>query len=122
MNKTTTPTGTHGVSHSPGPWHQVDGRIYGPDPQQPRRTTILIADVAPDGVALTEHDEPNACLIAAAPELLAALEDILEQAQIAVQRLNDALKADARTPGNAPFYISRLQRARAAITKAKGQP
>ena len=67
------------AKHTPGPWHtDNDGQIYGPnpefDPTDPQtHEEILIADTAPDNAALTEYDEANARLMAAAPVMLEAL-------------------------------------------------
>ena len=54
---------------SPLPWHtEGDGQIFGPNPEfdptdLQTHDEILIADVAPENVALTEYDAPNAALI-----------------------------------------------------------
>lgn len=85
--------------HTPGPWEIAEfGRnhtilIYGPD-------EILVADCG--GILRRSHEEmeSNARLIAAAPDLLAALEDVVRVAD------RDTVIFDV---------------ARAAIAKAKGE-
>jgi hypothetical protein len=61
--------------HTPGPWRHVDGEIVGPP-----SIDILVAIMPEQGLGT---DTPvgrafNAFLIAAAPELLAALEAVAE--------------------------------------------
>lgn len=97
--------------HTPGPWEVCEDGI------------TVLHEAAPIAAAVpachypTNEDRANARLIASAPELLAALEDMTKQADIAVKRLNEALNANAQTPGNAPFVLND-RAARAAIAKA----
>lgn len=64
------------AAHTPGPWSWTndDGRVR------------IMARLAPsDGLAvLTDADESNARLIAAAPDLLEALQDILDDLEAGV--------------------------------------
>lgn len=90
------------TKHTPGPWHHVmDGfRITIGNKKTGRTTTphnYMVAEI-PDNSFIAEA---NARLIAAAPELLEALEDILSSGIGLSNRLD--LKA------------------RAAIAKAKGE-
>jgi len=89
--------------HTPGPWQVVDGHypgfreIIGPS------FTISIVMLATD---LTIHDrwnrEADAFLIAAAPDLLAELESLVDKVE------------------SAGWHKSETEAARAAIAKAKG--
>ena len=69
--------------HTPGPWTAHSGSVYvdGPDvfPKGTQENGVRIVSMyrAPGGVSPTECDS-NAILIAAAPDLLAALESVLE--------------------------------------------
>lgn len=68
------------ASHTPGPWHlSPDGRgIY-----QGRSgdTDVYVAEIFPNYGLTIEEANANARLIAAAPELLAALRILTEHAQ-----------------------------------------
>jgi hypothetical protein len=59
------------MMHSPGPWRDDGGRIYGPNPEG--EGEVLICDVAPGGVELTEWDIANARAIAKLPEMVELL-------------------------------------------------
>ena len=103
------------TQHTPGPWYLAEerlltfahGEVVGPNNEH-------ICGLLPDNngiVMMTEEDKANARLIAAAPELLAALENALNvMAGIAIGDLK-TIKVDS------PAIIQ----ARAAIAKAKGQ-
>jgi len=90
------------AQHTPGPW-VADGPVV-EDFNAPMRPDIavcatgMIVSLPPDG----DEARANACLIASAPDLLAALEAV-------VSRLNRLGDADY------------LYRARAAIARAKGE-
>ncbi|CAM4031040.1 hypothetical protein [Ectopseudomonas alcaliphila] len=82
--------------HTPGPWeiHKA----------QNGRTIVQVGPCAPEeyaGCAWLDVSEPDACLIAAAPDLLEALE--------AVVRVADRATVE-------------FDMARAAIAKARGEP
>ena len=87
------------MAHTQGPWAITDDFI-GVYDQQGR----CVADMDSEGAPEIGYDESlaNARLIAAAPDMLAALED-------AVEALTEAR-----------YYPSELERFRAAIAKAKG--
>ena len=99
------------AAHTPGPWRATSRNIENVANWASRipfaielevgHSVAPIADVCDQPAA-----EANARLIAAAPELLAALKDVLRIAQA----------ASVGVPGNSP----RLDRARAAIAKAEG--
>lgn len=89
------------TKHTPGPWAVIaDGptRVVATDTSRPWRIAVVDSpsDADPDVDA-------NARLIAAAPELLAALEEVTS------------------TCLDAGFHGSDLARSRAAIAKAKGK-
>jgi hypothetical protein len=64
------------VSRTPGPWKNKNGLITAYEPTVDKQITVC--DVAPERLALTKFDKANAALIAAAPELLGALEDAIQ--------------------------------------------
>jgi len=87
------------AQHTPGPWHQSDRRLSGPDGTQ-------LAGFMLNGSTLgnnIETDAANCRLAAAAPDLLAALETIL-----------------AESDGGWFHEHPTAEKARAAIAKAKG--
>lgn len=63
------------TKHTPGPWH-IGVRTYhaGRDVYGPKGEPVAVAD---DAITTTPEAEANARLIAAAPELLAALDKLL---------------------------------------------
>lgn len=101
------------TAHTPGPW-RIRGTNYG-------YTTCYVlgpphkdgGDYAPICVADTEA---NARLIAAAPELLAALEECEKDL---IRSSNDAY--DAEADSLAKRFMRTAKAARAAIAKAKGE-
>lgn len=66
------------TKHTPGPWH-IGVRTFhaGRDVYGPKGEPVAVAD---DAITATPEAEANARLIAAAPELLAALRHLLEDA------------------------------------------
>jgi len=85
------------ASHTPGPWIRSASLAIWRD-----RGATMVASVLCDSVSEPSIEEvANACLIAAAPDLLAALKDWVEE----------------------PFRVDwkRIDAARAAITKAEGR-
>ena len=101
------------MSFTPGPWHvsELDGRTVGP-------VRVLRADGdVPQLQAVarvmdrTGEWQANARLIAAAPELLQALRDLVDD--------YEAILGDGLTAETAP---AELRTARAAIAKAEGRP
>lgn len=96
------------AAHTPGPWNAVNNdagtalEIWDDDGQ-------MIANVQPQDPPAVEH--ANARLIAAAPDLLAALRDILA---------TSVARSDLGTIAPAP-RLDTVVRARAAIAKAEGR-
>jgi hypothetical protein len=95
------------MTHTPGPWISIDTdgehhAIVSPDSDQDHFTIICIG---PDDAA----ENSNARLIAAAPELLAELENCL------------AIVESEAAQGPTIKYRRDIATARAAITKAKGE-
>jgi hypothetical protein len=96
------------VGHTPGPWDVYAGTMI-------EREGMLLATVPessqmcpPDGRDMFWETRANARLIAAAPELLEALEDCVES----LSRLRNA---------DGAYRVTCLQQVRAAIAKAKGK-
>jgi hypothetical protein len=113
-----------GVKHTPGPWKTADAYFSGDRCVRSVADDVWIAghfaQAAAGGRAIAEA---NACLIAAAPELLEALEPFAT----AIMHLRSDIPGDAvidlRIDGNHIFYqvpLSRFRDARAAITRATG--
>lgn len=99
--------------HLPGPWRLVANLILGPAKPNGDRTVIATIGARP-------FDEANGLLIAAAPELLEALEEMVRE----YDSMNATLRAIARgrpesDDGAHPDSAGQL--ARAAIAKAKGE-
>ncbi len=104
------------MPHTPGPWivTKENGggwpghRIAMPGRMRDGARTVAITyrqNSEPEWVA---EDEANARLIAAAPELLEALEDIIEQADLTLFRIGPDLADSIRVFG------------KPAVAKAKG--
>lgn len=91
------------TKHTRGPWSDRNGRIFQTD-----REELTIANVgrAFDG----DYSPANARLIAAAPDLLAALQDVLAMPDFDGTRATSIVRRDAK------------HAARAAIAKALGEP
>lgn len=104
------------TTHTPGPWTFAFGAVYveRPDSNGPH-TRIALMDREEPATQPCERDA-NARLISVAPELLAALERVL-----------NAFEADRKISPQMPIVIScetngsALREARKAIAKAKGQ-
>jgi hypothetical protein len=89
------------TAHTPGPWEAyIDGQISSVNTFAESDRAMLI-DITRSGTSV-KQDNANARLIAAAPDLLAALE-----------RLYAALSLDAD-------MVLACEQARAALAKAKG--
>lgn len=88
-----------GAAHTPGPWEWTQDEAG----QWFLSPGILISDASDGTPGGDEHDQANARLIAAAPDLLEAL---------------IALKAGAVLPGG--VNLGQLAQAEAAIAKATG--
>ena len=106
---------TNKAKHTPGPWTITeDGRIQAPNLdakcwEQQQHKHIASAPFAADAltpITMGSERAANARLIAAAPELLAALEFITSAAE---------------TEPGMEIYRAHLEQARAAIAKAKGE-
>ena len=100
--------GGHAMSeHTPGPWRTNGEGVF-------RDCIGGVAQIAHIGSAAYGDDEKssNAALIAAAPDMLAELEDMTDVAE----------KAIIASGTDSEFAAIRVERARAAIAKAKGRP
>ena len=89
------------TQYTPGPWHAGGITVYGGSGAR-----LTVADTTCSGSMTRAEDEANAQLIAAAPDLLAALND-----------LTNAVTAGQHHIDTDP----RITAARAAINKAKGE-
>lgn len=98
--------------HTPGPWVTDNSVLRGSINRldEPRRHIALTSDWEKEK-GDREQNEANARLIAAAPELLEALEDVMSDLFYQI-----ASHHDERTARNYPSLVD----ARAAIAKAKG--
>ena len=100
------------LKHTPGPWHTSREMLFdvwaeNPRPDAPRAIYKIVTQVrGPD----EEVGEANARLIAAAPELLGALRDLVQLIDH-----QHAIRPDARFLPDATGF---MPRARAAIAKA----
>lgn len=100
------------TAHTPGPWFVFEGRpcVGGPSGPIDADPAQKTAGIAMCGMRLRTEDEAmaNARLIAAAPELLAELEKIVEDARRVECFRNKTVQAIAN-------------RAKLVIAKAKGE-
>ena len=76
------------ITYTPGPWEDngnglIYGQCSGDDDEAP-----FVADVCDDPNAYPDQEQANACLIAAAPELLEAL--IYVRATLTLRHLDEA--------------------------------
>lgn len=105
------------IKHTPAPWeHGNNGLIYGQVTGDSDEAPI-VCDVIEDSTMqalgiLSETEQANARLIAAAPELLAACIAAANQL---------ALVDDEHFKSAASLVHGAIPKARAAITKAKGE-
>ena len=100
------------MSHTPGPWTQDE---YG-SVKTPSGETLLVEGVALAGRS-TEETRANARLIAAAPDLLAALKLAFQ----ALDAIGDEMTVGERYTNAGQYLIDSLNPARDAIKKAEGQ-
>lgn len=101
------------AEHTPGPWHADGSRVWGDTAELQSGGTMLrhkIADAAYHAEGGFEEQHANARLIAAAPELLAALERIVGR----------DLTYFRGTVCEGQISFEAVQAARAVIAKAKG--
>ncbi len=97
--------------HTPGPWIRLSGGIL--------TTTALADHSSPDkliGIWRHEPNEANACLIAAAPETIAALEDCVELLEF----IHDNM-GKHRCTVDCPDIGKRVRRGRDVIANATGK-
>lgn len=117
--------------HTPGPWIQA-GPSYGGakmfytsdiHTEEPDEDDVYqcICHMPRWSQEYDEENEANAAIIAAAPDLLEALEQLLIDMQIAQGNMDAAAKNDKKWEGCAEEIEPRCISARAAIAKAKGE-
>jgi hypothetical protein len=110
------------TKHTPGPWKVNYMTVYAAS------NDCTVARIDPPNKFFRgaerreemEYCQGNARLIAAAPELLVALDDLLTDMMIAQGNMRDAAKHDHRWEGCAEAIQPRVDAARAAIAKATG--
>jgi hypothetical protein len=116
------------IQHTPGPWNCDMDFIVAPDPNR-RHSDIYIAELAHSDdegrIASPLQQDANRRLIAAAPELMECLQDILAV-------FNDAAANSAGTQAIISFFgkhedainqaLSWRQRTRNPISKATAEP
>ena len=107
------------MTHTPGPWFvgfspDIDGESgeYGPDVYDSEVGVFAVIDGEPETVA-QPYLEADACLIAAAPEMLAILEELRESSTCC--GTYDLLD---ETTWASPDLADRIE---AAIRKARGE-
>ncbi len=106
-----------GEKHTPGPWYQFGCGVTDENPKhvKPGTPLNLIAATGDDCDPGDESQQiANARLIAAAPELLAALND-------ALPLLEGFEDADMHEDDEVPIVAPVLAKVRAAIAKAEGR-
>lgn len=113
-------------AHTPGPWtvHYRFGRLTTVNGRQ--RFPICDTGTAPLGEANHSREEANARLIAAAPDLLAALQALVTEASYSPSGSNEAPKMEEGktyvfTISSVTSLQTAIHHARAAITKALGR-
>lgn len=104
------------TKHTPGPWHYAECQTG-----TPFVDTESVGDLFAAALPLDE-ERANVRLMAAAPDLLAALEDMINHCQ----GCNGRGRCYGRVPGSPGSYASNQPcqdcgDARAAIAKAKGE-
>ena len=113
------PKGESRMTHSPSPWRRAgenSGHIWAPDGDGVVQVAIVGAYSSRDILSFNrERWDADARLIAAAPEMLAALERVAEWAEHTGNDIADAKDAVERLTMCKAF-------ARAAISKARGNP
>lgn len=107
------------AQHTPGPWHWDSDPIKGDPLGRVRfQVTTIGKTIAQTYYSSSDkHAEADTRLIAAAPDLLAALEDSISALRAA---LDQEIKNDAREEWLS-IKRKRLDAARAAIAKATGE-
>ncbi len=97
------------TKHTPGPWSLRGSTIRGPHLKDPEGRTRIVAKAIWDKGTYIDETEANARLIAAAPELVEALEDLVCLAERAMRESDGEWMVDEE-----------LRDARAAIAKVRG--
>ena len=104
------------VKHTPGPWRVFNGTDVFPDDDDTEGTRH-IADCNMGNNISSAEAKANACLIAAAPDLLEAGNKVLNYATL------DGILSDESRHADSVFAIrlGDLRELRAAIAKAEGR-
>jgi hypothetical protein len=102
------------MSHTPGPWRVGNAgfTVFGPKTERP--APVVVAEIPPPTPRVSrEERKANARLIAAAPEVLAALETSLKWLE--------AAQADEPEDFDSPELRSAVDAARRAVALARGE-
>jgi hypothetical protein len=106
------------TAHTPGPWDYDMDYIVAPDPNE-RYPDIYIAEIAHSDdegrIASPEQQDANRWLVAAAPELLEALNGILAWAD------DSKFKIDCGDSERRIWFYNALEKSRDAIAKATAE-
>lgn len=100
------------TKYTPGPWELSDSSVWGTSPLNAR---FRIADIRQHSPMNGIDSKANASLIAAAPELLEALRNLLAKADQYIPYRKDGWNGDDRENWEI------IDAARIAITKAEGK-
>ncbi len=107
------------TQHTPGSWRIGDAgtTIFGPKTDEP--SPVTIAHIAPGNRTTKVERQANARLIAAAPELLKALEDLSEIVDWLIQSGNVNSPIEPHPYGCGVILAS--QQARSVLARARGE-
>lgn len=111
------------AQHTPGPWHVISTRedelkVKGPEDEWVCDCADGFWSDETDAWIMADDSKANAALIAAAPELLEALEWFAGLARFLPPDMHDAEFCDQ---DEVVLQAGHLRRAAAAIAKARGQ-
>lgn len=103
---------------TPGPWLLSGRTVYALNDEGFNRFSSLVQDAHTPGDEL----EANARLMAAAPELLKALEEAVKDLVAAQFNARSAARTDKAWAGVSEAIQPSVDKARAALAKARGTP
>ena len=109
------------AQHTPGPWSINDWPQATSDIAIGAKGTPLIARVQLRDVSINEQ-KANASLIASAPDLLAALEDLIDSDDTPERNCSCHISPPCEDCVEYAGRREQLEFARAAIAEAKGEP
>ncbi len=101
---------------TPGPWDCHDGKFKGNEPVE---LWIFSADHVHIGTVISGWDDAH--LIAAAPDLYAALKEARTDLMLAAGNMDTAAKTDPRWEGCGDILRKRIKECDAALARARGE-